>query len=100
MKGPFERLKYDLRRMWECPTCKRRERTAGTATFRHCSCQMQKLDGKPVVMTLIADGVQRLVPEVAPPHSPEVTIVESEGNEDVVSTEVVNPADPETGTEH
>jgi hypothetical protein len=66
MKGPYERLKYDLRRLWECPVCKRRERTAGTVTFRHCACQIQKLDGKPVVMTLVADGVQRLVPEIKP----------------------------------
>jgi hypothetical protein len=66
MKGPQERLKYDLRRLWECPVCKRRERTAGTVTFRHCACQIQKLDGKPVVMKLVADGVQRLVPMIKP----------------------------------
>ena len=22
MRGPYERLKYDLRRLWECPVCK------------------------------------------------------------------------------
>lgn len=66
MKGPFQRLKFDLRRQWECPVCKRRERTAGTVTFRHCTCQMQKLDGKPVAMKLVADGVQRLVPAIRP----------------------------------
>src|SRR2546423_38957 len=60
MKGPHERLKYDLRRVWECPVCKRRERTAGTVTYRHCQCRMKQLDGQPVVMKLVEDGVQRL----------------------------------------
>src|SRR5690242_15515946 len=68
MKGPYERLKYDLRRLWECPACKRRERTAGSVTFRHCTCRLKQLDGKPVVMTLIEDSVQRLVPVVAIEH--------------------------------
>ena len=63
MKGPYERLKYDLRRLWECPVCKRRERTSGAVTFRHCTCAAK--EGKqPVVMQLIADGPQRLVPPI------------------------------------
>jgi hypothetical protein len=66
MKGPYERLKFDFRRLWECPVCKRRERTDGSVTFRHCPCQMQKLDGKPVVMSLVADGAQRLGPPIKP----------------------------------
>jgi hypothetical protein len=65
MKGPYERLKYDLRRLWECPVCKRRERTGGTITFRFCPCEAKKEGGQPVVMHLIADGPQRLVPPVA-----------------------------------
>jgi len=68
MKGPYERLKYDLRRVWECPVCKRRERTAGTVTFRHCNCQMKQVDGRPVVMKLVEDGVQRLTPSITIPH--------------------------------
>jgi len=71
MKGPYERLKYDLRRLWECPACKRRERTSGSITFRHCSCRMKQLDGKPVVMQLVEDSVQRLVPAVAIEHAPQ-----------------------------
>src|SRR5262245_8444437 len=72
MKGPYERLKYDLRRLWECPACKRRERTSGSITFRHCSCRLKQLDGKPVVMQLVADDIQRLVPAAAAhqPHDP------------------------------
>jgi len=64
MKGPYERLKYDLRRLWECPVCKRRERTDGGVTFRHCECGTKQVGGQPVVMRLIADGPQRLVPVI------------------------------------
>ena len=71
MRGPYERLKYDLRRMWECPVCKRRERTAGSVTFSHCLCQMQQLEGQPVVMKLVEDGVQRVTPQVAIRHDVE-----------------------------
>src|SRR5262245_64078609 len=70
MKGPYQRLKYDLRRLWECPVCKRRERTPGTVTFRHCTCQMKQIDGKPVVMKLIDDSIQRIAPPVAIEHEP------------------------------
>jgi hypothetical protein len=70
MKGPYERLKYDLRRLWECPMCKRRERTAGTVTFLRCPCQTKQADGQPVVMKLIEDGVQRVGPAVAIQHEP------------------------------
>jgi len=65
MKGPYERLKYDLRRLWECPACKRRERTDGTVTFRFCPCGTKQPGGQPVVMHLVADGPQRLVPPLA-----------------------------------
>jgi hypothetical protein len=88
MRGPYERLKYDLRRLWECPLCKRRERTPGTVTSRFCSCPQkpeaqkqegQKLEaGQPVSMKLVADGPQRLVPVIArakcPPSEPEVAV--------------------------
>jgi len=70
MRGPYERLKYDLRRVWECPVCKRRERTAGTVTFRYCNCQMKQVDGRPVVMKLVEDGVQRVVPAIHLKHDP------------------------------
>jgi len=70
MKGPHERLKYDLRRLWECPLCKHRERTPGSVTFRHCLCQMKQADGRPVVMKLLEDGVQRTCPPIVIPHEP------------------------------
>lgn len=66
MRGPFERLKYDLRRVWECPQCGQKQRTDGSVTTMFCRC------GKPntnpaVAMKLIGDGPRRLVPRVAPP---------------------------------
>jgi hypothetical protein len=67
MKGPSERVKYDLRRLWECPACKRRERTSFTVTFHHCGCQMKQLDGRQVVMKLVTDGVQRVGPPLRVP---------------------------------
>jgi hypothetical protein len=64
MKGPFERLKYDLRRLWECPLCQRRERTPGSVTARFCNCAAKQESGKPVSMRLIGDGAQRLAPKI------------------------------------
>jgi hypothetical protein len=55
MKGPYLRLRHDLRRVWECPACKRREITAGTVTFRHCACKAKQSEAKPVVMKLVED---------------------------------------------
>src|SRR5262245_23292077 len=65
MKGPYERLKYDLRRLWECPLCKRRERTDGGVTSCFCDCGTKQEGGQLVVMRLVADGPQRLVPVTA-----------------------------------
>jgi hypothetical protein len=73
MKGPSERLKYDLHRVWECPVCKRRERTTGAVAFRHCACQMKQMDGRAVVMKLVVDGVQRVGPAVVITHEPVIS---------------------------
>lgn len=75
MKGPSERVKYDLHRVWECPVCKRREKTTGAVAFRHCSCQMKQLDGRAVVMKLVVDGVQRMGPPIVITHEVEVATV-------------------------
>jgi hypothetical protein len=39
MKGPYERLKYDFRRVWECPACRHHELTDGTVTSVRCRCK-------------------------------------------------------------
>jgi hypothetical protein len=67
MKGPFERLKYDLRRIWECPQCGHKQRTDGTVTTMVCRCGKPNTN-PPVVMKLVGDGPRRLVPPVPPPE--------------------------------
>jgi hypothetical protein len=99
MKGPHQRLKFDLRRLWECPACKRRERTAGTVTFRHCECQMRQMDGKLVVMKLIEDGVQRKTPPIVIHHEPPEAVAVSPTTSEVapvdapIETPEVEPPD-------
>lgn len=70
MKGPFERLKYDLRRVWECPACQRRERTPGTVTFRFCSCTSKQPGCSPTPMKLVEDGAVRVGPPIVIHHEP------------------------------
>ncbi len=60
MKGPYERLKYDMRRVWECPACQHRERTPGSVTSLVCPCQEQVDVAQRRVMKLVQEGGQRL----------------------------------------
>ena len=65
MKGPYERLKYDLRRLWECPRCQRRERSEGSVTYLLCQCEV-KSGGQPVPMKLLEEAGHRTVPPIVP----------------------------------
>ena len=58
MKGPYERLKYDLRRVWECPLCHHRERSNGSTTSYLCRCQRKEKPPKQVWMRLIEDDIR------------------------------------------
>lgn len=58
MKGPYERLKYTLLRVWECPVCKHRERSEGTATLMYCRCQANLELSKQQNMKLVEDGIR------------------------------------------
>lgn len=60
MKGPYERLKYDLHRVWECPACHTRFRTSGAITSRICSCQDKLVPGERMAMRLVVDEIRRL----------------------------------------
>lgn len=62
MKGPYERLKYDLRRVWACPVCQHRERTAGNVTSCLCHCQTKVEPAHRQMMKLVEDGCRRLLP--------------------------------------
>ncbi|MBC8353968.1 MAG: hypothetical protein H8E66_18380 [Planctomycetes bacterium] len=89
MKGPFERLKYDLRRVWECPECHHKERAAGTVTVVVCRCQTKKKDPLDrVVMKLVEDRIQRRLPAFVPPADEEEPVAEA-----------VDAATEETATE-
>ena len=60
MKGPYERLKYDLRRVWECPACNKQLRTLGDVTVWICKCQQKVAAVEQVCMKLVGDGPQRV----------------------------------------
>jgi hypothetical protein len=60
MKGPYERLKYELRRMWECPVCHHRERTGGDRSTLLCGCQRKVKPTERVWMKLVEDGLRRV----------------------------------------
>lgn len=59
MRGPYERLKYDFRRVWECPVCHHRERTSGSVTSLFCPCQAKEDPLKQRPMKLVDDGPRR-----------------------------------------
>jgi hypothetical protein len=65
MKGPSERLKYDFRRLWECPRCGLRRRSGGDTTSESCDCALKENPPRRTPMRLIAEGGRRA--EAAPP---------------------------------
>lgn len=62
MKGPRERLKYDLRRVWECPKCHVRTKTSGAVTHATCVCQDKLPLTEQSCMRMVEDGVRRVLP--------------------------------------
>lgn len=57
MKGPYQRLKYSMLRIWECPECNRRERTNGTHTTNVCDCTFGETK-KMQSMRLVEDDIR------------------------------------------
>ncbi len=98
MRGPFERLKYDLRRLWECPLCKKRERTNGQVTSLFCRCSTADGGGAPTCMQLLEANGHRTVPAIVLNHPvenisrPEVADSASELSEHPVNTEPLLPS--------
>jgi 3-phenylpropionate/trans-cinnamate dioxygenase ferredoxin subunit len=70
MRGPYERLKYDFRRVWECPVCRHRERTSGAVTSLFCDCQANEVPVKQSPMKLVDDGPRRTDGKTLPPRKP------------------------------
>ena len=56
MRGPYERLKYEFRRTFECPVCHQQRRLSGTHTCHLCSCQAQAPLEEVRWMKMIAEG--------------------------------------------
>ena len=80
MKGPYERLKYTLRRTWECPACSRRIQSDGTSTGNVCECQFGQPEHERVSMKLLLDGIRRTEvaqPQLTPSPEPEKTVSQS-----------------------
>ncbi len=55
MKGPGHRMKFDVRRIWECPLCQRRQRTAGTIVHLECMCLAKENPPRQTWMKLIEE---------------------------------------------
>lgn len=69
MKGPYERLKYDFRRVWECPQCGHRRYTEGDTTYVLCDCTLKETSRRtPMRFTL--DGGRRCDAPSTPQSSP------------------------------
>lgn len=58
MKGPSGRLKFDVRRLWQCPRCQHKELLPGRVVNRLCvKCQAQ---GEPQVwMALVEEKASK-----------------------------------------
>jgi hypothetical protein len=77
MKGPGHRHRFDVRRIWECPVCKRRVLTSGRIVHLECDCSRTNTPPQQVWMRLVED-VPRLPPsevaeDMAPAQAAETT---------------------------
>ena len=97
MKGPGGRLKFDIRRLWECPACHRRELTAGDVVTRLCACSAKSEPPRQNWMKLIEQKPAKPAPLPPPPSAPVETVTQ------VVevppqSPQIVTPALPTNDT--
>ncbi len=60
MKGPRGRWRYDVRRLWECPVCHRREHTSGKVVNLACDCLAKQDPPQWTWMRLVEDEPKRL----------------------------------------
>lgn len=56
MKGPSGRYRFDLRRLWECPLCKRRTHTTGQVVHLACPCGDHLIPERTVWMRLVEES--------------------------------------------
>ncbi len=112
MRGPYERLKYDLRRTFECPKCGRHERRAGNATTCLCECQESIPLTEAVWMKMESEGDDPVSPRSQqaknpiPVRAPNLSIAaeeaveeEEDGAEQAAEAERAEPGAGETTPE-
>jgi hypothetical protein len=58
MKGPGNRLKFVIRRQWQCPHCRRILVTAGSVVQQACNCRPTDDPGGAVWMQLVKDALR------------------------------------------
>jgi hypothetical protein len=66
MKGPGGRIKFEIKRVWECPVCHKREFTAGDVVSRLCTCLAKSNPPRQTWMKLIEEPRKQPKP-AAPP---------------------------------
>jgi hypothetical protein len=79
MKGPGHRSRYDVRRTWECPTCRRQVRTHGSIVHLLCRCGEKETPPRQIWM-----------------HLMEKTVLSGAGESDSKTTQ---PDSPSTGND-
>ncbi len=67
MKGPGGRLKFDIRRVWECPVCHRRELADGHVVNVLCPCGSKADPPRQIWMKLIETRPARPAAIASPP---------------------------------
>jgi len=97
MKGPHERVKYDFRRLWECPVCNHRERAAGEFPAHVCGCQQAVPLVNQLVMRLVEEGGRRVTPEFIHPAAGQTIVIVAPAAA-ALNVTIVSPPLPEGPT--
>ncbi len=74
MKGPGGRQRFDIRRVWECPQCHRRELTTGDVVTRICAGCAKTDPARQAWMRLVADMPDRPARPLASPPAVECPV--------------------------
>jgi hypothetical protein len=93
MKGPGMRLDLDVRRVWECPECRRQLRSEGQATARLCNCTREGVTMRLVELPRPKPTVR--VPEPSGPEAEESQLADFPT--DIPVHPPVKPAPPASG---
>jgi hypothetical protein len=94
VRGPYERLKYDFRRQWECPECGHRSYTSGDLATQTCDCGRKATPPRTIFMRLVAEGGRRT--DIRPPGAPHHDQLAAPRKGDVLFREQSMPTMPAT----